>query len=57
MNHSCVVTPTATIPVPASLQGVNQLEFVDFSMNGENLNLPERGSCDIHFALVMVLLV
>lgn len=21
MNHSCVVTPTATIPVPASLQG------------------------------------
>ena len=57
MNHSCVVTPTATIPVPASLQGVSQLEFADFSMNGEHLNLPGRGSCDRHLAVVMVLLV
>lgn len=57
MNHSCVVIPTATIPVPVSLQGVSQLEFVDFSMNGENLNLPGRGVCDRRLALVMVLLV
>ena len=57
MNHSCVVTPTATIPVPASLQGVSLLEFADFSMNGEHLNLPGRGSCGRHLAVVMVLLV